>query len=192
MRTFSWTVIFFCAGVLLANRAAADEASHRKAVLEFFKLADMENMMNENIDTMVQAQVQMNPSMAPVADTFKQFMAKYMSWKALESEFVTIYMKTFDEAELKQMLAFYKTPVGKKSLRQMPKLIQQGAQVGADRVQQHMPELMQELQKQSAGKQPPKGAQAAPPPAHAPQAAPALPPAKPAKAPAANAAQTTK
>jgi hypothetical protein len=174
MRTFSWTVTFVCAGVLLANHAAADEASHRKAVTEFFKLADMETMMNENIDTMVKAQLQMMPGMAPVQDTFKQFITKYMSWKALEAEFLTIYMQAFSEAEMKQMLVFYKTPVGKKTLQQMPKLLQQGAQIGAKRVQEHMPELMEAMQ-QSAAKQPRPAAPTTSPAAPATPGAPAAP-----------------
>jgi hypothetical protein len=190
MRTFSWTVIFVCAGVLLSNRAAADEASHRKAVLEFFKLAEMEKLMDDSMDTMLQAQIQVNPQIAPLQQTFKEFMAKYMSWKSLESEFVTIYMQAFTEAEMKQMLTFYNTPVGKKALQQMPRLMQQGAQIGAQRVQQHMPELMQALQ-QKAGKQPPPAAPAASP-AGAPHGSSPLAPAPAKKAATPSGAPTVK
>lgn len=173
MRTYFRTLIFLCAAALLANPAAADEASHRKAVLELFKLGDMEGMMEKNIDIMVKSQLQMNPGMPGLEPTYKQFMTKYMSWKSLESDFVTIYMKAFSEAELKQMLAFYRTPVGKKALRETPQLLQQGTHIGAERVQKNLPELMQAL-REHATKEPGEDAQDAPAPAaRAPQAAPA-------------------
>lgn len=174
MRIFSSILLVCCICLSLSSRAAADDASYRNSILEFFKLADMEGMMDSNIDTMLKAQLQMNPSLAPLADTFKEFMTKYMSWKSLEADFVKIYMQAFTEAEFKQMLAFYKTPVGKKALREMPKLMQQGAQLGAERVQQHTPELMQALQ--ASGVKPgPRGAPAPAPGTAAPAPSPGTP-----------------
>jgi len=173
-----FSTFLVCASLLLASRASADEASHRAAIVEFFKLADMENLMNETMDGMMQAQLQMNPAMAPMQETFKKFIAKYMSWKSLEAEFVTIYMQNFSEAEMKQLLAFYRTPTGRKALKQMPKLMQQGAQVGARRVQEHMPELVQEVQRQQQQKAAAAPAASAPKPAPAPAPAPKAPAAK--------------
>ena len=52
------------------------------------------------------------------------------------------------------MLTFYKTPVGKKTLNELPALMQQGAEIGMARVQAHMPELqamLQEAAKKAAG-----------------------------------------
>jgi uncharacterized protein len=157
--------ILVCASLLLAARASADEASHRAAVVEFFKLAEMDKLMDETMDGMMQAQLQMNPSMAPLQDTFRKFIAKYMSWKALEPEFVAIYLQNFTEIEMKELITFYKTPTGRKALKLMPKLMQQGAQVGARRVQEHMPELVREMQQQQQGKAPPAATQPAKSPA---------------------------
>lgn len=160
MRTL-FSSILLCSTLAFATPASADEASHRAAVLEYFKLADMEKFMNETMDQMLQAQVQMNPGMTPYQQLFKDFLAKYMAWKVVEPEFVTLYMKAFTEAEMKQMLAFYRTPIGKKALRETPRLMQQGGQIGAKRVQENMSELMQQMQqvKQKMSSQP------APPPA---------------------------
>jgi hypothetical protein len=148
MRSFLLTALL-CSISLLPRPAAADDASHRKLVLEFFRIADMEALMDESMDVMMQAQMQMNPALEPYKDTFKQFLAKYMSWRSLEQEFVTIYVKAFTEPEMQELLKFYKTPTGRKALQQMPKLMQQGAQVGAQRVQEHMPELVQLVQEKA-------------------------------------------
>jgi hypothetical protein len=134
-------------GVLsVAPGAHADDKSHRAAVLEYFEIADMDGLMKRSIDMMLAAQIQSNPGLAPYAPKLKTFLAKYMSWASLRDEFVTIYQKAFTEAEFKELLTFCKTPVGRKMLKQMPQLMEQGAQVGAKRVQEHMAELQQLMQ----------------------------------------------
>lgn len=141
-----WFVAALCLALSAAPRARADEASHRAAILEFFKLTEIERLLQQGTDASLQAQIQMNPGLAQYAPQLKEFMAKHMSWKALQDDFVRIYMKSFNEAEIKQIIAFYKTDVGRKLVVELPKLMQQGMQLGATRVQQHMPELLKSLQ----------------------------------------------
>ena len=74
MRALS-SVLILCAGLMFVGHAKADEASHRKVILEFFKLADMEGLMNSSMDTMLQTQMQTNPGLAPLQDIFKRFFA---------------------------------------------------------------------------------------------------------------------
>jgi uncharacterized protein len=142
----AWIVILVLGLLSVAPRAHADDKSYRAAVLEYFELADMEGLMKRSIDVMLTAQIQGNPGLAPYAPKLKVFLAKYMGWASLRDEFIEIYKKAFTEAEFKEILAFYKTPVGRKTLKQMPGLMEQGAQVGAKRVQEHMAELQQMLQ----------------------------------------------
>jgi hypothetical protein len=142
----AWMMIVVMGVLSVAPGAHADDKSYRAAVIEYFELADMEGLMKRSIDVMLTAQIQGNPGLAPYAPKLKLFLAKYMGWASLRDEFVEIYKKAFTEAEFKEMLTFYKTPVGRKSLKQMPLLMEQGAQVGAKRVQEHMAELQQMLQ----------------------------------------------
>jgi uncharacterized protein len=147
----NWLAVVFLACSVLATAPAhvhADEKSHRAAVLELFSLMDMNHVLSESTEAMLAAQIEGNPALAPFAPKFRQFFAKYLSWETLRDDLVGIYSKAFTEPEVKQLVAFYKTPIGKKALQQMPKLMQQGAQIGAERVQKHMPELMQMLQEQ--------------------------------------------
>lgn len=148
------SVIVLCCSLFLTQSAHADDKSHRAAIVEFFKIADMDSLMKASIDATLEAQIAGNPAIGPFRDTMKQFFGKYMSWASLQEEFVTLYARNFTEAEIKQIVVFYKTPVGKKTLQLMPKLMQEGAEVGMKRVQDHMPELMQMLdqaQKQMKG-----------------------------------------
>ena len=123
----------------------ADAASHRKAVLELFSAMKMESIAAQAIDAILAAQLQANPEMAPLEPKLRQFFTKYMSWKAMQEDYVVLYMQAFSESEITQLAAFYKTSVGRKSIEKMPALMQKGAEIGADRVRKHMPELLQLL-----------------------------------------------
>ena len=66
----------------------------------------------------------------------------------------------FAEAELRDMIAFYKTPTGQKAIAKLPALMAKGAQIGQQRIQEHLPELQEAIKKriQEETKEPtPKG-----------------------------------
>ena len=65
----------------------------------------------------------------------------------LESEMVRLYMEAFSEKELREITAFYKTPVGRKAIATMPELMRQGAEIGMKRTQEHAEELQEMLAK---------------------------------------------
>jgi hypothetical protein len=152
MNRISTTLAALLLSMTVATGARADEKSHRAAVQEFFNIAQMDTLMQRSIEAALNSQMQINPQLRPYEAKMRQFLAKYMSWKSLQEDFILMYMKAFTEDEFKQIVAFYKTPVGKKSLQQMPTLLEQGAAIGAKRVQDHMPELQKMLEEGPAPK----------------------------------------
>lgn len=64
------------------------------------------------------------------------------------AETVPIYARTFSADELKQLTAFYRSPIGAKMLASMPQLMAQGMQVGQQVVTRRIGPLMQKLQEQ--------------------------------------------
>ncbi|MGI8821507.1 MAG: DUF2059 domain-containing protein [Chthoniobacterales bacterium] len=121
--------------------ARADEASHRKATETLLGLMEMETLLSQSVNQMLQLQVQQNPGLALYQAEMKAFLGKYMSWSNLKDDMVKIYMAEFSEAELKELTAFYQTPVGRKTVQRMPALMAKGAEMGQKRVQEHLPEL---------------------------------------------------
>lgn len=66
---------------------------------------------------------------------------------------VPIYARHYTADEMRQLATFYKTPVGAKTLRLMPQLMNEGMQVGQQIIMPRMQKLMQELkQEQGQGK----------------------------------------
>ncbi|NYE62299.1 hypothetical protein FHW58_003514 [Duganella sp. 1224] len=64
------------------------------------------------------------------------------------NETVPIYARNFSADELKQITAFYRTPVGAKMLTKMPQLMGEGMQVGQQIVARRIGPMMQKLQQQ--------------------------------------------
>lgn len=62
------------------------------------------------------------------------------------NETVPIYARNFSADELKQITAFYRTPVGAKMLAKMPQLMGEGMQVGQQIVARRIGPMMQKLQ----------------------------------------------
>lgn len=53
-------------------------------------------------------------------------------WDAIGPQMVELYARTFTEDELRDMVAFYKTPSGRKSLEKMPLLMQEGFRISQE------------------------------------------------------------
>jgi hypothetical protein len=165
---------FSCAAALLAllaaPRAHADDASHLAAAKHLLNMMNMAELMDQTVVQAIDAQVKGNPQMSPYRETMLAFFRKYASWEQIEGDVTKSYVENFSEAELSEVTQFYKTPTGKKVLQRMPALMAQGAQIGQQRVQAHLPELMQMIQAQDEKLRKAaadEAAKAAPPPAPA-------------------------
>lgn len=133
---------------------SADETSHRAAADEMFQAINMEKVIGQAIDASLKAQTQQNPALVPYEAQMRTFLTKYMSWATMKDQMTKIYTDAFTEQELKQLTAFYKTPLGQKAITKMPVLMAQGMALGQQRVQEHLPELQAALSKSAAANAP--------------------------------------
>ena len=141
MKPFLLSVLIGALAVLSPATTRADETSHRKATETLFALTGMETLIGQSIDQMLAIQVQQNPALAQFQPQMKAFLNKYMSWASLKDDMAKLYMAEFTEAELNELIKFYQTPLGKKTIQKMPGLMAKGAEIGQKRVQEHLPEL---------------------------------------------------
>jgi hypothetical protein len=129
-----------------AMHAPESPENHRGAALQLFAQLNMQAVLDGAIETMLKTQLAQSPQLAPIAGTMRDFFAMHMSWASLEDEFLRIYTDAFTQRELEDMVAFYKTPTGKKAIQFLPELMQKGAAIGQARVQQNLPELKQRIE----------------------------------------------
>lgn len=130
-----------------AQAQTQPKTSHYKAAEDMLTTMNMKQTLDESINQMLAIQIKNNPSMQPAEATLKQFFGKYMTWDALKEDYIAIYMNEFSEKELKDMTKFFNTPTGKKMALKQSTISLKGMQLGQEKVQAHMGELQEMLQK---------------------------------------------
>jgi hypothetical protein len=70
-------------------------------------------------------------------------MKELLDWKKLEPIYVRIYQKSFTQAEVDGMIAFYKTPAGQAMIGKMPAVMQSSI----DEMQQSLGPVMEKIQR---------------------------------------------
>ena len=133
--------------LVVVQAQTPEKSKHYKAAEELLLTMNMEQAIAESLEQMLALQLRNNPNLQPAEATLKQFFKKYMSWEALREDYIRIYMEEFTEKELKDMMSFFKTDTGKKMAAKQTTLMMKGAQLGQNKVQEHMSELQEMLQK---------------------------------------------
>lgn len=141
-------VIVLITALGVSSMSLADAASEKEAE----KLLDMvgtQAVMEQSMSQMLDIQLQQNPALAPYKGVMMEFLNKNMSYESLKPDLVKMYSEEFTSSELREINAFYLTDVGKKSIEKMPKLMMQGGQLGATRVQENINDLQAMIQAES-------------------------------------------
>ncbi|MGD8312627.1 MAG: DUF2059 domain-containing protein [Gammaproteobacteria bacterium] len=133
---------FFIALLLTCSSLAlADEASHREAVKKLFELTNMQQKIEESVDTVLAMQLAQSPELREYETMVREFLERNIGWQGLEEALTDMYLQEFTEAELTEMNAFYSSPTGKKVIERLPVLVQQRNQLASKRLQENVGEL---------------------------------------------------
>ncbi|MFZ2318772.1 MAG: DUF2059 domain-containing protein [Pseudomonas sp.] len=88
-------------------------------------------------------------------------LEKAVGWDKIKPDLVKLYTTNFSEAELKGLIEFYQSPLGKKVMEKMPTLSAQSAQMTQGRLEKAVPEvnkllaeMMEKIQPAAATKMP--------------------------------------
>ncbi|NVO84712.1 DUF2059 domain-containing protein [Hymenobacter terrestris] len=150
------TFLLLAAAMVLALPASAQTTTtapaatqlsvgHRRAAEALLTATNSEQNITLNIDQMLAAQLAQNPSIKAVEPEMRSFFAKYMSWASLKEEMVQLYANAFTEKELQELTKFYQTPIGRKTIEQLPQITAASMEIGQRRVKEHLPELQQAI-----------------------------------------------
>jgi len=76
--------------------------------------------------------------MAEVKDAFMAYMLKLASDPDLKAKTIKLYEKTFTNDEILGMIEFYKTPLGQKTLHELPQITGEAMQFSMELAQKHV------------------------------------------------------
>ena len=141
-----------CIVLISLNAVAhADEASQKMIAEELLRTMKVDQMtkplfvqmrsMLEQQFTQMGAPDDLRPILNRYTDKLFSVMEQTLSWQALKEDYVSIYMGTFTEDELKGMVTFYKSPLGQAVIDKMPVAMQQAMQLA----QKRGPELQEKI-----------------------------------------------
>ncbi|MDD3605464.1 MAG: DUF2059 domain-containing protein, partial [Kiritimatiellae bacterium] len=80
-------------------------------------------------------------------------IAGEMSWDKIKTDYIGIYAETFTADELKGIIDFYKTPVGRKFIEKQPEIMEKSMRVTQKQMMTLMPKI-QALALEAAGMPP--------------------------------------
>lgn len=68
-------------------------------------------------------------------------IAAELSWDKMKEDYITLYADTFTEQEMKDTIAFYKSPTGQAFIRKQPELMQRSMEITQKIMMQIMPKI---------------------------------------------------
>jgi hypothetical protein len=119
--------------------------SREAAAAELIALLRLEEVTMASVDLMMETMIDQNPAFESFRAIFVDFFTEHYRWEELEPEYVRIYAEAYTEPEIRELIGFYQTPVGQKTVDLMPVLMRQGAEVGERQIEPHLPELQQRI-----------------------------------------------
>ena len=143
-----------CTAALLAcasGQVMADAKSHAADAEKFLILAHADKLAVP-VYAQVQQMFAQRFAQAKAPESKKALLESYQAkanaaldkavgWDKLKPDMVKLYTSNFNEQELKDLIAFYESPLGQKVLQKMPTLTAQSAQITQSKLEAAVPEV---------------------------------------------------
>ncbi|HCA08016.1 DUF2059 domain-containing protein [Chryseobacterium sp.] len=136
---------------LFAGTFAFSQASEAK-VLELIKVMGVDKMAISGMQQQVQ---EIKKSSSDISDEFfDEFMAEVTTEKITEL-YLPIYSKYYSESEVDDLIRFYKSPVGQKTLSVLPAIMKESIDAGQKMGKEIALKVKEKLDKKAGYQSPP-------------------------------------
>jgi len=130
--------------------SAQAEEDTKQVAFEMMESMGLDQVMADMLESMLDQQMQAQPTMRPFKNIFRDFLTKYLSYDNIKDPMAELYADSFTAEEMRAIAAFYRTPAGAKSLKLAPKLMQEGAALGERLMMENIGELQANIAAESA------------------------------------------
>lgn len=155
---FIVVAVFFPSYTIKAN-----EETHRKTAEELINVMEIKDMETQGFEELKRrfmndmevmfADMNDKAKVQLIKGQIEEILNKEISWAVLKNEYIKLYTGAFTEEEMKVIIAFYKTPEGKKLMNKIPELMDQSMQIGEQKVLNIMPQVVGKFKGTDSGKQ---------------------------------------
>jgi hypothetical protein len=153
MRSFP-ALLLGCA-LLLPARAAVQEtarttpptAGQMAAARELLDAMHLQDVSAAAVKMALDEQIRADPQLEPYRAVMNAWGSEIFASEEAKTAFATLYAGAFSEADLRQLVAFYRTPLGQRLANAQVTLAAKGAEVGRALATARQADLMARIQR---------------------------------------------
>jgi hypothetical protein len=142
---------------LLAAPSFADDLSHRKAAAKLLEVTNVQQMLEKvkaSVETIMRQQLgalqlpeEGRQAAAKAQQEMMEWFSQFFAWEKTRDMYTEIYVETFTEDELNELIAFNQSPLGQKVLKKMPELMHRSMEKTQQVLREAEPEVKRRLRK---------------------------------------------
>ncbi|MBE7373868.1 DUF2059 domain-containing protein [Pseudomonas lopnurensis] len=137
------SLLLCCILILTINLTYAASQEKKQAAEDFLIAMDAATLTEQSIDQVLAMELQQNPKLLPYRDAMREFYARHIGYEPMKADMIRIYTEHFSIEELNSLADFYRTPVGKKSIRLTPEIMAKSAEAGRSKIMANLHELQE-------------------------------------------------
>jgi len=133
----------------LVSTAYADP--HQDAARELMEVSGTEQILSQmqmQVESMflkISSEERYNDAQKVVVERYRgevtKLLEEKMQWEKIEEKVINLYMASFSEAELTELVSFYKTPLGQKMIEKMPIVMLRSAEISRQQMRFVIPKV---------------------------------------------------
>ncbi len=143
MKTYLTLIPLALLCALLPARAQQVDPSHREAALDLLEATDARGTFEKSLDQLLEGGFGGAGMGLMFGEIMREFVAKYMSWESIREDMAATYTDLFTEEEIRELTAFYRTPLGRKVAELTPEVAKRGMEIARERMEAHGTELQE-------------------------------------------------
>ncbi|GAC1516743.1 MAG: hypothetical protein NVS1B4_13550 [Gemmatimonadaceae bacterium] len=127
----------------------AQSAETTRLATELLRAMRFEEGMRAAVTAGLDAQVRGNPLVAPYRAIMHEWTTRHLTWESVGPATVRLYADRFSATELREMLAFYRTPVGRKMIDAQQPIMAEATRIAQAALAPHQAELQEALRQRA-------------------------------------------
>jgi hypothetical protein len=113
---------------------------------ELVRVADMQGAAMAGVDVMLTQQMEMQPELAPYRSVLESWAKEVFSSDEAAEAFALLYAETFTEGEMRDMIAFYLSPTGRRLAAEQVSVSLRAAAIGQELAEARAPDLIARIE----------------------------------------------
>jgi len=127
----------------------ADSGERLEAAKDLLDVMRTDSTLQKTIEQLLEVQLKQKPELRPFEKVLFEFLNKHMSYDNIKDDLAKLWADTFTKKEIFDLIEFYKTPTGQKTIDLLPVLSAKGAQIGYAKIQKHQSEFEEMIMKEA-------------------------------------------